>query len=136
MGSQLGFKVVAVSGCFDRLTPGHVDFLRRARAMGDMLVVLLYADEGVTRLHGGGHPINTLMSRILVLRELRCVDLVIPFSELSPWDSLKILQPEWYVKIRPDSDAEAQLEREFVDLWGGHLVYLLPGPTSGIAADD
>src|SRR5262249_35210531 len=39
--------VVATSGCFDMLHPGHISTLRHARSIGDRLVVLLNSDESV-----------------------------------------------------------------------------------------
>lgn len=114
-------EVVATSGCFDVLTPSHVDFLRRARSMGDMLVVLLNSDESITRKKGP--PQNSMWNRIMVLRELRCVDLVIPFNEDTPVDALSSLRPEWYVK-GSDYAEESLPEAEILRLWGGHLVFL------------
>lgn len=119
----MNIEIVATSGCFDVLTPGHVDFLRRARSMGDMLVVLLNSDESITRLKGQGRPINPMWHRIMVLRELRCVDLVIPFSENTPSEALIALKPEWYVKGSEYAE-ESIPEAELLPLWGGHLVFL------------
>lgn len=106
-------EVVATSGTFDCITPSQVDFLRRARSMGDMLVVLIAAQA----------ENNPLWHRIMVLRELRCVDVVIPFDGPSPAETLLSLQPDYYV-MGSDYTPEESPERDAVSLWGGHFVHL------------
>lgn len=131
----MNIEVVATSGCFDVLTPSHVDFLRRARSMGDMLVVLLNSDESASR-----RLVNSMRHRIMVLRELRCVDLVIPFNEDTPVEALNSLRPEWYVK-GSDYAEESIPEAEILRLWGGHMVFLpimqtTENPTPGVPPSD
>jgi len=42
-----GDKIVFTNGCFDLLHLGHVDYLEKARALGDRLVVGLNTDASV-----------------------------------------------------------------------------------------
>jgi D-beta-D-heptose 7-phosphate kinase/D-beta-D-heptose 1-phosphate adenosyltransferase len=51
-----GKRVVLTNGCFDVIHRGHVDYLTRARALGDLLIVGLNSDESVRRLKGPGRP--------------------------------------------------------------------------------
>ena len=46
-------KIVFVSGCYDVLHGGHLEFFSRARALGDRLVVSFAGDESL-RAHKGG----------------------------------------------------------------------------------
>ena len=94
-----GLKVVATNGCFDILHPGHVDYLRRARALGDFLVVLVNTDASVKRLNKGPErPINPLDHRMIMLEALECVDWVVPFDEDTPRDLIGEILPDILVK--------------------------------------
>ena len=42
-------KVVVVSGGFDPLHSGHIDYLEGAKQLGDKLIVALNSDEWLTR---------------------------------------------------------------------------------------
>lgn len=79
-----GETVVMTNGCFDILHPGHVDYLQRARALGDRLVVAINDDESVRRLKGESRPVNPLATRVRMLLALSCVDWVVAFSEDTP----------------------------------------------------
>lgn len=82
------------NGCFDLLHAGHVEHLRAARSMGDGLVVSLTLDEYVGK--GPGRPIYTWRERAEILRELRCVDLVVPTKNAV--DAIRMVQPHIFVK--------------------------------------
>jgi D-beta-D-heptose 7-phosphate kinase/D-beta-D-heptose 1-phosphate adenosyltransferase len=85
---------VLASGCFDVLHYGHVLHLRQARAMGDRLIVALTEDDFVGK--GPGRPVNTWPHRAAVLRELRCVDLVVP--AVSSVSAIREWRPQVFVK--------------------------------------
>ncbi|RYZ34116.1 MAG: D-glycero-beta-D-manno-heptose 1-phosphate adenylyltransferase, partial [Sphingobacteriales bacterium] len=44
---QQGKKIVFTNGCFDLLHLGHIDYLEKARELGDKLVVGLNTDQSV-----------------------------------------------------------------------------------------
>lgn len=71
--------VVAVSGGFDPVHPGHLDLFQRARALGDYLVVIVNGDEFLRRKKG--YAFMPLEDRRRVLRELRCVDEVVAVDD-------------------------------------------------------
>ena len=91
-------KVVFTNGCFDVLHAGHVDYLGEAAALGDFLVLGLNSDESIRRLKGPQRPINPFEDRALVLAGLRAVDLVVGFSEDTPFDLIAALEPDILVK--------------------------------------
>ena len=97
-GGDSGFRLVFTNGCFDLLHPGHVDYLERARALGDALVVGLNDDASIRRLKGGGRPVNPLADRARMLAALRAVDMVVPFSEDTPLELIRRLEPDVLVK--------------------------------------
>ena len=90
--------MVFTNGCFDILHAGHVDYLERAREMGECLVVGINSDSSVRKLKGASRPINRLADRIRVLKALRCVDVVIPFSEATPLALIIQINPQVLVK--------------------------------------
>ncbi|CAA6812945.1 MAG: ADP-heptose synthase (EC / D-glycero-beta-D-manno-heptose 7-phosphate kinase [uncultured Thiotrichaceae bacterium] len=79
-----GEKIIMTNGCFDILHPGHIDYLQKARQLGDRLVVAVNSDESVRNLKGDSRPINVLADRMLMLAALECVDWVVPFLEETP----------------------------------------------------
>ncbi len=93
-----GERIVMTNGCFDILHPGHIDYLEKARALGDRLVVALNDDHSVRRLKGNARPINPLRSRMRMLAALACVDWVVAFSEDTPERLICKLLPDILVK--------------------------------------
>lgn len=67
-------KVIYVTGSFDILHPGHVEFLKEAKKLGDTLVVGLYSDALVNKLKGKCFPLMTIQERLLNLLSLESVD--------------------------------------------------------------
>lgn len=94
-------KIVFTNGCFDIFHSGHVSYLRKAKKLGDILIIAINADESVMRLKGKNRPVNNLKDRVAVLEELACVDYIIAFGKEgddTPNSILEILQPHIYVK--------------------------------------
>ncbi len=95
---QEGQKVVFTNGCFDILHLGHVDYLEKARGIGDKLVVGLNTDESVARFKGPNRPIQDQHSRSQVLASLQFVDLVVFFNQDTPLKLISELVPDILVK--------------------------------------
>src|SRR5215210_9428171 len=76
-----GRRVVFTNGVFDILHPGHIRYLRQARALGDVLIVGLNADASVRRNKGPARPVNSEQDRAEVLAALECMDAVAVFDE-------------------------------------------------------
>ncbi|HLZ15725.1 MAG TPA: D-glycero-beta-D-manno-heptose 1-phosphate adenylyltransferase [Cyclobacteriaceae bacterium] len=93
-----GQKVVFTNGCFDLLHLGHVDYLEKARNLGDRLIVGLNSDSSVGRFKGPERPIQDQNSRARVLAGLQFVDLVVFFDEDTPFDLISKLVPNILVK--------------------------------------
>jgi len=93
-----GEKLVMTNGCFDIIHPGHVQYLKEAKALGDRLLVAVNTDESVARLKGPTRPINPLDHRMAVLAGLESVDWVVPFGEDTPERLICRLLPDVLVK--------------------------------------
>lgn len=94
---QQGRRIVFTNGCFDLLHLGHVDYLEKARHLGDALVVGLNTDASVSRLKPG-RPLQDEMSRARILASLLFVDAVVLFDEPTPLELIKLVQPDILVK--------------------------------------
>jgi len=115
-----GKTIVFTNGCFDLLHPGHIDYLSKARALGDVLIVGLNDDQSITGLKGPNRPINPLADRALMLAALKAVDLVVPFAEETPLELIKTLLPDILIKggdYEPDAIVGAKEVRDN----GGHV---------------
>ena len=122
--NHLNQKIVFTNGCFDILHFGHVDYLSKAKELGDILVVGLNSDESVKRLKGDGRPINPEWERARILCALECVDYVVVFNDDTPLELIKLVQPDVLVKGGDYVDKEIVGGKE-VEGYGG-IVTLLP----------
>jgi len=118
-----GKTIAFTNGCFDLLHPGHIDYLERAAALGDVLIVGLNDDASVRRLKGDARPINPLQDRAVMLCALRAVDLVVPFAEDTPLQLISTLMPDILIKggdYQPDAIVGATEVRQA----GGKVVVM------------
>jgi len=120
----LGKRIVFTNGCFDILHSGHVTCLEQAKALGDILIVGVNSDESVRQLKGPSRPVNSLKDRLTVLAALGCVDYVVPFSDRSPRELIRIIRPDVYAK-GGDYSRETLPETPLIEELGGE-VQILP----------
>lgn len=118
-----GRTIVFTNGVFDILHAGHVQFLRQARALGDLLVVGVNSDRGARRLKGKGRPINGERDRLALVAALDAVDEAVLFDEATPADLIRALRPHLHVK-GGDYAHEPLPEAEAVREVGGQVVIL------------
>lgn len=123
-----GKRVISTNGCFDLLHVGHVQLLRQARALGDLLVVGVNSDASVRRLKGPGHPLVPETERSAIVLALRWVDRVLIFDDSLPNAWLSLVQPDIHCKSA-DYSPEAMPETAVVRGYGGEVRILpqLPG---------
>ena len=119
-----GLTIAFTNGCFDLLHPGHVSLLDQARRGSDRLIVCLNADESIRRLKGPDRPIQNEIARATVLSSLKFVDAVVIFSEDTPIDLIKALEPDVLVKGADWSHFIAG--REEVEAAGGVVRTICP----------
>ncbi|MBN2141380.1 MAG: D-glycero-beta-D-manno-heptose 1-phosphate adenylyltransferase [Desulfovibrionaceae bacterium] len=126
-----GFRLVFTNGCFDILHAGHVDLLRRARALGDGLAVGLNSDASVRAIKGQGRPLVPEAERAFVLAGLESVDYVILFDQDTPLELIRALGPDVLVK-GGDWPRQGIIGCDLVEARGGRVLSLplLPGPST------
>ena len=113
-------KVVFTNGCFDIVHAGHIEYLSKARAMGDILVIGLNSDASVRRLKGKSRPINNQKDRAKVLSALSFVNYVTIFNEDTPERLIKKIEPDILVK-GGDWQMKDIVGASFVKSYGGKV---------------
>ena len=91
-------KIVFTNGCFDVLHRGHIEYLKKSKALGTRLVVGLNSDASVRRLKGESRPINNQDDRKAMLLALRYVDQVEIFDEDTPLELIMRINPDIITK--------------------------------------
>ena len=92
------FKLVFTNGCFDLLHKGHLDLLSNAAGFGDKLFVGLNSDKSVKKLKGDSRPMQNERTRAQKLLELKYVNHVIIFEDLTPQKLIHTMSPDVLVK--------------------------------------
>jgi len=82
-----------VFGVFDLLHPGHVDFIKQAKALGDFLIVSVARDVNVIKIKGQ-RPVHDEKQRLANLGSVPYVDKIVLGGKIDPWPHI--------VKARPD----------------------------------
>lgn len=125
LGARLraeGRRLVFTNGCFDILHAGHCDYLQKARAYGDALMVAVNTDASVHRQEkGSGRPFNGLDDRMAVLAALEAVDYVVSFDDDTPKAVIEAITPHVLAKGEDWRD-KGVVGREWVEDHGGQVV--------------
>jgi len=116
-----GKKIVFTNGVFDLIHAGHVDYLSKAKALGDVLIVGLNSDDSVIRIKGNKRPILKQEERAFVLTNLKPVDYVVLFDEDTPEKLISEIIPDILVK-GADWAVEKIVGREIVEKNGGKVM--------------
>jgi D-glycero-beta-D-manno-heptose 1-phosphate adenylyltransferase len=116
-------KIVFTNGCFDILHRGHIEYLSQARDKGDVLIIGLNSDASVRRIKGEGRPVQDETSRAVILASLRFVEAVVLFDEDTPYELIKIVQPDVLVK-GGDYNENTIVGADIVKANGGKVVII------------
>lgn len=112
--------IVFTNGVFDILHRGHVEYLAKAKKLGDVLIVGLNSDASVRRLKGEGRPLQKQNDRAIILLALEAVDYVVFFSENTPDKLIKQVKPDILVK-GADYKISEIVGGDFVKSYGGKV---------------
>ena len=117
---EQGLKIVFTNGCFDLVHLGHVDYLEKARNLGDKLVLGLNTDASIKGLKGDERPLQDELSRARIMASLLFVDAVVLFSEPTPYNLIDLVQPDILVK-GDDYSPENIVGYDIVKAKGGEI---------------
>jgi rfaE bifunctional protein nucleotidyltransferase chain/domain len=99
-----GKQIILTSGCFDILHVGHIETLKRAKALGDTLLVALSSDKQIQALKGPSRPVNNYEDRMNLFKTIKYVDYIVLYDEediekeKTLDDIMKIVNPSVWVK--------------------------------------
>ncbi len=116
-------KLVFTNGVFDLLHVGHLDYLEKARSLGDALFVGINGDEAARRLKSGDQPFVAAVERARLVSALSCVDAAIIFDDLTAINLIRDLHPDIYVK-GGDYASKPLPERDIADEVGAKIVLI------------
>jgi rfaE bifunctional protein nucleotidyltransferase chain/domain len=117
---QQNKKVVFTNGCFDLIHSGHVDYLVKAKEMGDVLILALNTDASIKIIKGKKRPILEQDERAFIVSNLKPVDYVTFFEEDTPAEIINDLIPDVLVK-GADWTIDKIVGRKIVELNGGEV---------------
>lgn len=113
-------KIVFTNGCFDLIHPGHIELLKKAKALGTKLIVGINSDVSVQNIKGSDRPILQEADRKKILESIDYVDKVYIFNELTPENLIKKIKPDVLVKGGDWAETEI-IGADFVKKMGGEV---------------
>ena len=116
-------KLVFTNGVFDLLHVGHLDYLEKARSLGDSLFVGINGDDAARRLKSGDQPFVPAIERARLVAALTCVDAAIIFDDLTAINLIRDLHPDIYVK-GGDYATKPLPERDIADEVGAKIILI------------
>ncbi len=122
-------RIVATSGGFDPIHPGHISSLQDSAQFGDVVVVIVNGDAFLRAKKG--RSFQDLQTRCLIVSAIRRVDYVVPFEiegDLTVCEALRRLHPNVFTKGGDRVDAQSIAEWEVCKELGIEVV-------TGVGAD-
>ncbi|MCD6221226.1 D-glycero-beta-D-manno-heptose 1-phosphate adenylyltransferase [bacterium] len=119
-----GKKIVFTNGCFDILHSGHIKLLKKAKELGDVLILGINKDKSIKKIKGKDRPIMDEKQRIEIISAIEFVDYVVPFGDITPEKLIKRIKPDIIVK-GGDYKKNEVIGKDIVEKYGGK-VYIFP----------
>jgi rfaE bifunctional protein nucleotidyltransferase chain/domain len=117
---NLNLKTVFTNGCFDILHIGHTRYLQQAKDLGNCLIVGINSDRAVRELKGNTRPVTPEAERAEIIAALECVNLVFIYDDISPYEAIKAIVPDFLVK-GADWSIDQIIGRDIVEAAGGEV---------------
>jgi len=111
-------RVVFTNGVFDLIHRGHIDYLTKAKALGDVLIVGVNGDDSVRRIKGSNRPLVEETDRLFIVANLSPVDYACLFHEDTPFELIRQLTPDVLVK-GADWSVKDIVGKDIVEASGG-----------------
>lgn len=123
-----GQQIVFTNGCFDIIHLGHIDYLEKARNLGNRMILGLNTDASVSCIKGPLRPVVNEYARARLMAALEFVDAVTLFGEPTPLELIEAIRPDILVKGN-DYSVSTIVGADFVLGRGGRVetIALVPG---------
>lgn len=118
-----GLKVGYTSGAFDLVHLGHIEYLRKAKSLCDVLIVGLNSDLSVRSYKDPRRPIMDEQSRLALVSSLVFVDECFLFDDLNNNNNVQKLKPDLYIKAK-DYEPKTMSSAKYLEAWGGKTVFV------------
>lgn len=115
-----GKKIIFTNGCFDILHLGHIEYLSKAKDLGDILIVGLNSDSSIKKIKGEHRPINNQEARSILLSAISFIDAITIFTDDNPYYLIKMVKPNILVKGK-DYKEEEIVGYDIVKSYGGEV---------------
>lgn len=89
--------IVTTNGSFDILHAGHMYLLKKAKSLGDILIVGLNSDKSIKKYKDKDRPIIKQSARAALLEAIEYVDYIYIFDEVNPINFLRLVKPNIHV---------------------------------------
>ena len=89
-------RTVLCHGVFDLVHPGHINYLKKAKKLGDYLIISVTSDKFVNK--GPGRPAFSTEQRMSFLSELKFVDKVYESNDITSVKLIELIKPDFYCK--------------------------------------
>lgn len=131
-----GKIIIFTNGCFDIVHAGHIDYMDKAKKLGNVLIVGVNSDDSVKRIKGKSRPIVDLDNRLRLLQGFSVIDYLCVFDDDTPLELIKKVKPDILVKGEDWKD-KGVVGEDVVKAYGGRveLIKLLPGISTSIIID-
>jgi cytidyltransferase-like protein len=115
-------KTVAISGYFDPIHIGHIEYIRLASELGDKLIVIINNDYQCMLKKGG--PFQTEKDREIIVGSLRWVDetIISIDRDQSQRETLRLIKPDIFanggdrfVHEIPEAEVCKELDIQIID---------------------
>ncbi len=119
--------MVVVGGCFDVLHAAHIEFLKKSKKLGNLLVILLESDERIKKIKGTGRPVNSQENRAAILANFSFTDYILPLPNFTKNEDYEILVK----KLEPDIIAVSagskifEWEKDYVNRTGAKIIEVM-----------
>ena len=121
MKKKFGTKVVYIGGAYDLLNWGHVKAFKRAKQLGDYLIVGLNSDE-LLREYKKREPVLPFYQKKFILESIKYVDKVVKVKDFSPMKILKKYDVDVYVLTKEWLDTKTE-EIAYMKAKGGQVSF-------------
>jgi D-beta-D-heptose 7-phosphate kinase/D-beta-D-heptose 1-phosphate adenosyltransferase len=130
---DMGLSIVLTSGTFDLFHVGHAEYLERAKALGDILIVGVDSDAKVRKRKGPNRPVVPEDERIQILSHVRHVDVLTLKNVDDEKNSLiKLVCPD--VLVISESTKHGEEEEKEKAMHCGKIILLAPQSITSTSA--